>query len=81
MLNALLVFLIGVLVLAVVIYVFNMIVNMLTLPAEVKQIALLIIGLIGLIFLILITIHAFQSAGGHPIILVQEYTHGPHSPG
>ncbi len=73
MINAVLVFLIGCLVLAIVVYIFNLIIAMLKLPDEVKQIALLIVGLVGLLFLILITIHAFQSAGGHPIILVERY--------
>lgn len=44
MLGALLVFLIGCLILAVVIYVLHLVLDMLTLPTQVKQIALIIIA-------------------------------------
>lgn len=44
--------LIDLLILAVVLYVANLIIDMLTLPAQVKTIALLIIGLIGLVLLL-----------------------------
>ncbi len=69
MFNALLVFAVGCLILAIVVYIFKLILGMLDLPGEVKQIVLLIVSLIALIFLILLTVHAFQSAGGHPVIL------------
>jgi hypothetical protein len=64
MLGALLIFLIGCLVLAVVLYVFNLILGMLTLPDQIKQIALLIIGLIGLVILIMLAVNAFHGGGG-----------------
>jgi hypothetical protein len=60
MLGALLVFLVGCLVLAVVIYVIHLIMGMLTLPDPVKQIALLILGLIGLIALIALAVNVFN---------------------
>lgn len=63
MLSALLVFLVGCLVLAVVLYVFKLILDMVTLPSEIKQIALLIIGLIGLIVLIMLAVNVFNGVG------------------
>lgn len=63
MLSALLVFLVGCLILAVVIYVFNMILAMIELPPQVKQIALIIVGLILLVLLIMITVNVFNGGG------------------
>ncbi len=63
MLAALLVFLVGCLVLAIVIYVFNLILGMIQLPDQVKQIALIIVGLIGLVFLLILTVNAFHGGG------------------
>lgn len=66
MLSALLVFLIGVLVLSVVLYICHLVLGMLTLPANIKQIALAVIGLIGLIVLIMLAVQVF---GGGRILL------------
>ena len=63
MLSALLVFLIGALVLAVVVYVCNLVLNMLTLPDQIKQIALIIIGLIGLVLLLILAIGVYNGQG------------------
>jgi Na+/phosphate symporter len=63
MLWALLVFLIGCLVLAVVIYVLNLVLDMLTLPPQVKQIALIIIGLIGLVIVLILAVNVFRGGG------------------
>lgn len=60
MLAALLTFLVGCLVLAVVLYVVNLVMGMITLPEPIKQIALIIIGLIGLVILIMLAVNAFQ---------------------
>ncbi len=60
MLMALLVFLIGCLVLAVVIYVVKLILDMLGLPPPINQIAMLIVGLIGLVLLLMLTVNAFR---------------------
>jgi hypothetical protein len=59
MLSGLLVFLVGVLVLAVVVYVCHLVIDMLSLPANVKQIALIVIGLIGLVVLVILAIQAW----------------------
>lgn len=68
MLNALIVFFLGALILCLIIYVFKLVIGMLALPPEVKNIALLIISVIGLFFLILITIDAYRAAGGGVVI-------------
>ncbi len=60
MLAGLLYFLVAVLILVVVLYVAKLVMNMIELPAEVKQIAWLIIGLIALVLLILLVVNAFQ---------------------
>lgn len=60
MINALLIFCLGALVLVVVVYVFSLVIKALTLPPEVKQIALVIVSLIGLIGLIALAISAYQ---------------------
>lgn len=65
MLSGLLVFLVGCLVLAVILYVAKMILDILSLPAPVNQIALLILGLIGLLVLIMLALRAF--GGGIPL--------------
>ena len=64
MLTALLVFLVGCLVLAVVVYVLHLILDMLSLPPPVRQIALLIIGLIGLVVLLILAAQVFQGGPG-----------------
>lgn len=72
MLGSLLVFLVGCLVLAVVLYVVHLVMGMLTLPDQVKQIALCIIGLIGLIVLIMLAVNVFNGGGlnlGGPVII------------
>lgn len=64
MLTGLVVFLVGALILGVVIYIAKLILDMLTLPPQIRQIALLIFGLIGLILLIILVVRAFGGAGG-----------------
>lgn len=63
MLYALLVFLVGALILACVLYVIHLVVGMLTLPPQVKQIALVIVGLIGLVILVILAVNVFQGGG------------------
>lgn len=63
MLWALLVFLVGCLVLAVVLYVAKLILGMLELPPPVAQIALIIIGLIGLVVLIMLCLNVARGGG------------------
>ena len=63
MLMALLYFLVGCLVLAVVLYVVKLILAMLELPAPVQQIALIIVGLVGLIFLIILVMGVMPASG------------------
>lgn len=60
MLWALVVFLVGCLVLTAVIYVLHLVLEMLTLPPPVKQIALVVIGLIGLIIVIILALNVFR---------------------
>jgi hypothetical protein len=60
MLGGLLTFLLGCLVLAVVLYVVHLVVGMLDLPPNVKQIATIIIALIGLIVLVVLAINVFS---------------------
>jgi hypothetical protein len=59
-LSGLLTFLLGDLVLAVILYVVHLVIDMLTLPANIKQIALIIVGLIGLVLLFML---AFGGGG------------------
>jgi hypothetical protein len=63
-LMALLTFLVGCLALCVIIYVSNLILDMIVLPPPVKSIALVLIGLIFLVLLILLCLVVAQSAGG-----------------
>ncbi len=70
MLNALVVFLIGCLVLVIVLYVFKAVINMMDLPPESKQIALLIVGVIALIILIMLTVSAFHAGGGQGMVIL-----------
>lgn len=60
MLTALLVFLVGILVLSVVIYVCHLVIEMLKLPEPINKIALLIIGLIGLVVLIMLAVGVYN---------------------
>lgn len=62
MLWALLTFLIGCLILAVVLYVINLVLGLITLPSQVKEIALIIFGLIGLVILVMLSINVFRGA-------------------
>ena len=66
MLAALLVFLVGCLILAVVLYVVKLVMDMLTLPDAVRQIALIIVGLIALVVLIMLAVQVFQGGGRLP---------------
>jgi hypothetical protein len=61
MLAALLTFLVGCLILAVVLYVVSLVMGMITLPAPIKEIALIIVGLIGLVVLIMLAISVFNN--------------------
>jgi uncharacterized membrane protein YuzA (DUF378 family) len=61
MIRAVLVFLVGCLVLAIVLYVANLIIAMLTLPAAIAQIAMILVGLIGLLCLIYLCVNVFNS--------------------
>lgn len=67
MLSALLVFLIGCLVLAVVIYVVHLLMGMIELPPQVKQIALLILGLIFLIVILMLALSVYS--GGQGVVI------------
>lgn len=66
MLGSLLMFLVGCLVLAVVLYVVHLVMGMIDLPPAVRQIALIIIGLIALIVLIMLAVQVFQGGGRLP---------------
>lgn len=66
MLAALLTFLVGCLVLACVLYVVSLVMAMITLPDQIKQIALIIVGLIGLVVLLMLAVNVFQ--GGFAVI-------------
>lgn len=66
MLGALLAFLVGCLVLAVVLYVVHLVMGMIDLPPNVRQIALVIIGLIALIVLIMLVVQVFNGGGRMP---------------
>lgn len=63
MLSGLLTFLVGCLVLAVVLYVVHLLMGMIDLPPNVKQIALVIVGLIALVILVMLAVRAFQGGG------------------
>ncbi len=63
MLNALLIFLIGALVLVVIVYVAKLILDLLTLPDNIRQLALIIVGLIGLIAIIMLAANALRGGG------------------
>lgn len=69
MLGALLVFLIGCLVLAVVIYVVHLLLDMISLPPHVKQIALLILGLIFLVLILMLALQVYSGGVGATIRL------------
>lgn len=56
-------FLVCCIVLIVVLYIFQQVLGMIELPAPVKNIAWLIVGLIALLVLINITLHAFGGGG------------------
>jgi hypothetical protein len=60
MLWALVIFLVGCLVVVVVVYVLHLVLDQLTLPPNVKQIALAIIALIGLIVVVILALGVFR---------------------
>lgn len=60
MLTALLVFLVGALVLAVIMYVVHMLIGMMHLPPEIVKIALLIFALVCLIILIIMVVAVYR---------------------
>jgi hypothetical protein len=63
MLWALVIFLVGCLVVAVVVYVLKLIlIDVLTLPDPIVRIALLIIGLIGLVLVLILALAVFRGA-------------------
>lgn len=68
MVSSLVVFLIGVLVLAVLIYIGKLFIGMLDLPPNGQQIATLILGLIGLLLLLSLILHVFGGWGG-PVVI------------
>lgn len=67
LLGGLLVFLVGALVVAVVIYVVKLLVDMIELPEPIKRIGLLIIGLILLVIVIMLAINV--ASGGEGAVL------------
>lgn len=67
MLMGLLVFLIGCLVIAVIVYVFHLVLDMLSLPPPIKQIALIIVALIALVCLLILVVHVMS--GGEPTVI------------
>ncbi len=69
MIGGLLVFLVGCLVLAVILYAFNLVLGMISLPEQLKQLALLIVGLICLLLLIMLAIRAATGGAGVVITL------------
>lgn len=56
-------FLVGALVLAVVVYVAKLLLALFELPPPIQQIALLILGLIGLVLLIMLCVHVYSGGG------------------
>ncbi len=64
--SSLITFLIGCLVLLCVLYVVNLVMGQIPLPDPIKQIALIVIGLIGLVILLMLAVNVFQ--GGMPVI-------------
>lgn len=64
MLTSLVYFLIACLVLVVVLWVAKVILDQLTLPANVKQIAYVVLGVVGLIVLLLIVLRVFGGGAG-----------------
>lgn len=63
MLRGLLYFLLGAFVLVVVLYITNMVIGMMALPPGIAHIAMLIVGLAGLVCIVILAIRA---AGGTP---------------
>ncbi len=63
MLGALLTFLVGCLVLAIVVYVVHLLMGMIELPPEVRKIALLILGLICFVVIIMLAVSVFRGGG------------------
>ncbi len=63
MIGGLIYFLVGCLILCVVLYVVNLVLGMIDLPANIKQIGLVIIGLIGFLVLIALALGAFRGGG------------------
>ena len=64
MLGALLAFLLGCLVLCVVLYICHLVMKFITLPDEIKQITLCILGLIGLVVLIMLALRVLDLGVG-----------------
>jgi hypothetical protein len=67
--GGLITFLVGCLVLVVVLYVLHLVIDMLTLPPQVRQIGLVIIGLIGFLVVIYLAFGAlaWPAPGPHPL--------------
>lgn len=63
-LKAVLLFLVGCLVLAVVVYICHLVIGFLALPAAIAQIAVLVVGLGGLIVLFVLAYNVYIGAGG-----------------
>lgn len=62
--------LVGILVLAIIIYILSLAVDLMPgIPPQIKQIALLIIGLIGLLIIIYLALQAFGAVGGGVVMV------------
>lgn len=66
MLRAFGVFLIGCLLLAIVLYIADLIIGLLVLPPGVGHIAQIVIGLLGLLCLVYLCVNAFRGTPGPP---------------
>ena len=70
MLGGLLTFLVGVLVLVVVLWGFKLVIDMLNLPGEIKQIVLVLVAVIALVVLVMLALGAFGVISGVPRIVL-----------
>lgn len=70
MISGLITLLVGILVLAIVIFILHLAIDLLPgIPPQIKQIALLIVGLIGLLVLVYLCLQAFGTAGGGVMVV------------
>lgn len=61
------VFAVGCLALAIVVWLAQLVIGMLALPAPISQIALIVLGIIGLVLLIMAAVWAFQNPPKWPM--------------